>query len=161
MANYKSQYTGEQIDEAIGKVLNAPNIYNYDGTVIIETAESPLGLKRLKENPTPILLDTEPTGGKEYYDTNFIEIEPIYAPPSTDDGFPAWYYGVTPAYSIDGGTTLKSMIKITVGESMSDNFMYFPTNLSSISGTLEFNILAVANNTVAEWVLANTEGVSV
>lgn len=55
MANYKSQYTGEQIDEAIGKVLNAPHMYNYDGTVIIEKAESVLGLRRFKETVEPIV----------------------------------------------------------------------------------------------------------
>ena len=171
MTNYKSQFTGEQIDEAIGKVLNAPNIYNYDGTVIIEKAESVRGLRRFKETVEPIVkltydefVSLQTNGGADFYSNYGFEIEVVQ---DTSE----------PQYSYDG---LSCIGMVEVGEEDEIFQMYFLVIKNGITNDTEktfaypvvdldgfgnfeqlqqFNI--TNTNGLDEWLLANTEGVSV
>lgn len=152
MANYKSQYTGEQIDEAIGKVLNAPNIYNYDGTVIIEKANSVLGLRRFKDSVTEI--DTIDTSGDEF--ETLIEPYSFSIEPFVSDDLTV--SKMTCAFNIYDGTETAGPYVGLYFDNAGWEAVPF-TTANEFIGT--FNITSTANSTVDEWLLANTEGVSV
>lgn len=171
MANYKSQYTGEQIDEAIGKVLNAPNIYNYDGTVIIEKANSVLGLRRFKDTMTPIETDYDLYGGassNELSDNLFNAF-----------GFSTEQSIETPNEIIVVTVQFTCLLKVPqapnncmwvrasangdVTEGVYYEGLGNPT-LDDFLNTLDnrtIDINYTANSTVDKWLLANTEEVSV
>jgi hypothetical protein len=116
----------------------------FDGTVIIEKAESVLGLRRFKESVTPYTTLSTQEEILSFYATNYFTISPDY------DG----YNRLSIAFLGDG----QVWICVGVGDEMS--------TLNTLSTYLEFNpnginILSTANSTVDEWLLANTEGVSV
>lgn len=143
-------------------IQGEPTLPEYDGTVIIEKAESVLGLRRFKETITPILLSEEPSSAEEYYNANFIEVEPVYNPVTDTNSVASYIYGYTPIYSVDGGVTLRLVAKMSLGEDMNiDNAMYMAVNVRVIPEGFEATVISTANTAVNEWVLANTEGVSV
>lgn len=143
MANYKSQYTGEQIDEAIGKVLNARNIYNYDGTVIIEKAESVLGLRRFKG----VLTSTDSVNANVDYTVNGITYNKIIA------DFDGGIYCV-----IFQNTETESVAYAYFSEAVAEQDIVKGWQNEAYRDT---NVISCDDETAKAWLLANTEGVSV
>lgn len=132
--------------------LGGTPLPEYDGTVIIEKAESPLGLKKFNDTLTYIVLSEQPSS-TEYYNSNYITITPKNI--ETGDGSIATFYGFTPLYIVDG--VIGVMADVQIG---SLRLITPMTNPHGLEGET-FEVLSVANDTVAEWLLANTEGVSV
>ena len=123
--------------------LGGTHLPEYDGTVIIEKAESVLGLRRFKESVTPYLTITSEDELPSFYTEHYFDI------PTLGD-----INRMTPCVVGDGE------ICVVVGnETEPLNVMtLFDVNLYFPDG---FEILSTSNSTVDEWLLANTEGVSV
>ena len=154
--------------------LGGTPLPEYDGTVIIEKAESVLGLRRFKESVVPDGNDYDVgklVGNESYiqnvWDTSFIEINPITK--TIEDitvtvlGFTTFFVSTNSAYP-DSPLTL---VKTHVSEG--DKILFFTTSFAEIISGTEilpslangFDVLSTANSTVDEWLLDNTEGVSV
>ena len=128
----------------------------YDGTVIIEKAESVLGLRRFKESVTPITRASSTTN-EEFFNTYGFEIEPIVIEGTTLSGFSV-IWGIISAET--GELLLRTTCKVEMNNATSYENLEYPAGLTEI-GISEFTVTATANATVDEWLLANTEGVSV
>jgi hypothetical protein len=128
----------------------------YDGTVIIEKAESVLGLRRFKESIIPFgdlagddVFDEEFSTIK--YNENYFTIAPV-----SDDK--SIIHGLTPIYNINGS----DFFYVDYEETVLDYRIITPAPALNIVENLgTFNVLSTANSRVDEWLLANTEGVSV
>lgn len=137
-------------------IQGEPTLPEYDGTVIIEKAESVLGLRRFKETVTPISeyigtgIDIEELNA--FCEPLSFDIEPIEGVYLED----ATYTKMTCVYTatIEGETFLAYGLyagDLWIGDDLSN----------PVEPITQFNILSTANSTVDEWLLANTEGVSV
>ena len=136
----------------------------YDGTVIIEKAESVLGLRRFKENLTPIEHNSAVTDQWGYFavyaDLHF-DIEPV-----TIDELGITVYGMTPLVNFTDNNSSTDYPKMVISATASDGSTertVMSVDFSNGNGVagLVVNVLSTANATVDEWLLANTEGVSV
>lgn len=144
--------------------LGGTHLPEYDGTVIIEKGESVLGLRRYID-----LATAEPI--------NDTPLE--YASEATEDILAPYIYDIESIILTDGEvvpatqmTTLLSMNNATNTGTI--NIVMFKVEgnwmgiLQSVLDTdyavfigMKYNVLSTANATVDEWLLANTEGVSV
>ena len=123
----------------------------YDGTVVIEKAESVLGLRRFKENLSVYGTYSVNETFEETYNKGFVTIEAIILGTDT-------LYGFTPLYTgSDGAQNFVIDYKSSMGERV---FVNMPAEFF-LQVFNEFNVLSTSNSTVDEWLLANTEGVSV
>ncbi len=130
----------------------------YDGTVIIEKAESVFGLRRFKETVDTVgsFEFTEVTDYSAYLNEYDFDIEPIVD--ETADGT-EYITKLSCAYTVllgDGETYACTLAKVEEN----GNTVIAPIPISRLLEET-FNILSTANSTVDEWLLANTEGVSV
>lgn len=129
----------------------------YDGTVIIEKAESVLGLRRFKETVTPISeyigTGTDIEGLASFCEQLSFDIEPIEGVYIEDATFTKMTCVFTAI--VDGETLL------VYGLYMGDDFWVADDLSNPVEPITQFNILSTSNATVDEWLLANTEGVSV
>ena len=123
----------------------------YDGTVIIEKAESVLGLRRFKESVNSvksISIADPPEVYQEFYNTNSFDIEPI---------------------TFEGETITKMCCAFTSVESgeaiipiFSPTFDWGPLPISELTelGLTIFTATSTANNKVDEWLRNNTEPIN-
>ena len=129
------------------KTIEASASYpTYDGTVVIEKANSVLGLRRFNTN-TPSVF-TSITEGElfEFYSNNIIKMNDF-----TDGGVTINEF--TPLFDLEG----EEIIAFGYDGEIVDGLPF--SDFAALIGT--FNVLSTSNSTVDEWLLANTEGVSV
>ena len=136
-----------EVDDTFGSWFISNTNYNEVNGATDE--ESVLGMRRFKETIMSIPLSEEFSSAEECYNANFIEIESVFAGGNT-------LYGFTPYFSVDGDSIC--VFKLTLGEEIQDSgFMYIRG--SGNLGGVEVAVIATANATVDEWLLANTEPV--
>ena len=154
--------TGAQVMLEVGAGLTIDNgvlkfADVYDGTVIIEKAESVLGLRRFKDTYTPFA-DVEDGTDEAFYNENHFDITPIE---NSDI-----VYGMSPIVNLisEEYGPIPAII-LDYYNSSSDTRSITGLPLLAIGGDLTFfgdvNVLSTSNTSVYEWLLANTEGVSV
>lgn len=129
----------------------------YDGTVIIEKAESVLGLRRFKETMSNIEPPTDFTeeGFTNFYNNNSISIETLVLSEKEE------LYGFTPPFEAEGA--IYSIIYYNNDTTIEGgDILILPYDFETLkSWFTEFTVTATNNSTVEQWLLANTEGVSV
>lgn len=133
----------------------------YDGTVVIERAESVIGLRKLNEIVEVVGSLACVLGeslSEDLLNEYGFDIEPIVE--ETADGTESitklsCAYNVT--FTVGEVETTMICVLAKVEENEQSNI--FPIPVEELSGT-NFNVLSTANSTVDEWLLANTEGVS-
>ena len=134
--------------------LGGTHLPEYDGTVIIEKAESGvLGLRRFKESVENITTVNAMDG-----DINTLMSEygfTIEAQNTIDMISCVFYY----AGASVGGASVQAVAYRYIEDGA---YSYFFVSLEEFLEALPtFNVTSIPNATVDEWLLANTEGVSV
>ena len=121
----------------------------YDGTVVIEKAESVLGLRRFKESMSNVDISNM-TSLENLFEAYGFVIEDV----EVEEGY--FVNALTCTFVEQGETRVGARGNYDGGSEL----VVIPlTDLVSLIST--FNVLSTANSTVDEWLLANTEGVSV
>ncbi len=133
--------------------LGGTHLPEYDGTVIIEKAESVLGFRRFKEGlVTPTVFDTISADNvSDFYTNNLIKISEISVNDITFNEF-------TPLVNFDG----TELIIVGYNGEVVEGTPFSNFNaILILNNEGVFNVISTTNSTVDEWLLANTEGVSV
>lgn len=138
--------TGLTIDNGVLKFANV-----YDGTVIIEKAESVLGLRKLKADFTPIEITDDTLTAEQLFTMYGMTIDTG----DTGNGVTCIFNNAivglmcVARHSVDGETKYMELLDEGVDELVD----------AWVNDGIE--IITTNNTTVNEWLLANTEGVSV
>ena len=162
--------TGAQVMLEVGAGLSVDNgvlkfADVYDGTVIIEKAESVLGLRRLKPSDELQIFITEtiPSAASLYMEEVFNR---GYFTVEASQNGETQTLKISPLNSVTfedtGGTIQCVILESQYNETTT---IYTPMTLDNLIEygwfELDLNIVAFSNADVEQWLLANTEGVSV
>lgn len=143
--------------------LGGTHLPEYDGTVIIEKADSVLGLRKWKSEVNSITSFHGSTSSdeiEEWSENNHYSITPT----TIDmEGTSFTVSAFTPLFDYvnNGGEVIGNGFNCYIGN---DTNGYMWIGLGTIEQVAEiipsFNVISTTNTTVDEWLLANTEGVS-
>lgn len=160
------KYCASDIDVNVEVEGGGESLLTYDGTVIIEKANSVLGLRRLKDSWFTNYIanvgefdKSSQTEMQNVYNQYGIEIEPTEL---TLNGITATLLGLTATFAYVESDVLPNTITWVGKINLNGAEMYTTTDNSTFTDILtQFTVTSTSNSTVDEWLLANTEGVSV
>ena len=150
-------------------IVDVPNgdIPAYDGAVVIGNDGSVLGLRRIRDSwftnyITNVGELDRITNGEQLisiYSLYGFEIEPFEA---TFKGVTGTLLGLTTTFAYYESENTPNSIEWIVRVVINGQEMIATTDASTFTDIVsQFNITSTSNSTVDEWLLANTEGVSV
>lgn len=145
-----------------GVDLITTNKWTTTTTASATNTESVLGLRRFKENLTPIehnMAVTDQWGYFSVYVDLHFDIEPVII-----DELGITVYGMTPLVNFTDNNSSTDYPKMVISATASDGStertaMSVDFSNGNIIVGLVVNVLSTANSTVVEWLLANTEPV--